>query len=58
MFLTFTGITFNNETVESNSIIQKEMPDGLHVLLARNGRWVRILTDSLTYEKTKTRRRS
>lgn len=47
MFLTFTGVTFNGEKVESNSIIQKEMPDGWHILISRNGGWVRIKNDSL-----------
>jgi hypothetical protein len=46
MFLTFTGVTYNGETVESTSIIQKEMPDGWHILLSRNGRWVRIKNET------------
>jgi hypothetical protein len=57
-FISFSGVTCNGNKVVSASIIQKEMPDGLHVLLARNGGWVRILTDSLKYEETKTRRKT
>lgn len=49
MFLTFTGVTYNGDTVVSNCIIQKEMPDGLHVLLSRNVGWVRIKNDSLKW---------
>lgn len=42
MILTFTGVTYKGEKIVSNSIIQKEMPDGWHILLSINGRWVRI----------------
>ena len=47
MLLTFTGVTSNGEKVVSNSIIQKKMPDGWHILLSRNGGWVRIKNESL-----------
>lgn len=46
MFLTFKGITYNGKEIVSNSIIQKEMPDGLHILLAINGKWIRIKQES------------
>ena len=50
MFLTFTAFTYNGEKIVSTSIIQKEMPDGWHFLLAKNGRWFRVKPETLKYD--------
>jgi hypothetical protein len=50
MLLIFTGVTYNGEKVVSNSIIQKEMPDGWHILLSRNGGWIRVKKETLKYD--------
>ena len=48
MFIEFEGVTYDNETIISNSIIQKEMPYGLDVrLYHETNRWVRIKNETL-----------
>ena len=48
MKIEFEGVAkHNGEVIKSNCIIQKEMMDGLHILLSVNGRWARIYNESL-----------
>lgn len=48
MRIEFEGVAkHNGEVIKSNCIIQKEMMDGLHILLSVNGRWERIYSESL-----------
>jgi hypothetical protein len=47
----FTGISqFNNELIISNCLIQKYICDKKHILLRKNGIWLRIKNESLTIE--------
>lgn len=52
MRIEFEGVVkHNGEVIKSNCIIQKEMMDGLHILLSVNGRWARIYNESLKIKK-------
>lgn len=47
MFVEFEAVTYENKTIISNCIIQKEMPYGLDIRLNVNTKWIRIKNETL-----------
>ena len=47
MYVEFEGVTYDNETIISNCIIQKEMPYGLDIRLNVDTKWIRIKNETL-----------
>lgn len=47
MKVEFTAVTYENETIVSNCIIQKEMPYGLDIRLNVDTKWIRIKNETL-----------
>jgi hypothetical protein len=56
MYIEFEAVTYENETIVSNCIIQKEMPYGLDIRLNVDTKWIRVKNETLkinNYEKRK-----
>ena len=47
MYVEFEAVTYDNETIISNCIIQKEMPYGLDVRLNVDTKWIRVKNETL-----------
>jgi hypothetical protein len=47
MYVEFEAVTYENETIISNCIIQKEMPYGLDIRLNVNTKWIRVKNETL-----------
>ena len=47
MYLEFEAVTYEDEKIISNCIIQKEMPYGLDIRLNVNTKWIRIKNETL-----------
>jgi hypothetical protein len=47
MYVEFEAVTYKNETIVSNCIIQKELPYGLDIRLNVGTKWVRIKNETL-----------
>lgn len=53
MCVEFEAVTYENETIISNCIIQKEMPYGLDIRLNVDTKWIRIKNETLKINITK-----
>jgi hypothetical protein len=47
MYVEFEAVTYENETIVSNCIIQKEMPYGLDIRLNVDTKWIRVKNETL-----------
>ena len=47
MYVEFEAVTYEDEKIISNCIIQKEMPYGLDIRLNVNTKWIRIKNETL-----------
>ncbi len=47
MYVEFEAVTYENEIIISNCIIQKEMPYGLDIRLNVDTKWLRIKNETL-----------